>query len=104
LDYCRGGFLRCRSDVPKPKSTVSVSRFFGDLCEQKALDPTQRWFGADPAAFHLFDNVMARLAEMERELTIERTRAGLVARQLGRIGGRNGQGLLPVAGSAFASK
>jgi len=36
-----------------------------------------------------FFHVMASLAEMERELTIERTRAGLeVARQLGRIGGR----------------
>ena len=35
------------------------------------------------------DPVMASLAEMERELTIERTRAGLeVARQLGRKGGR----------------
>jgi DNA invertase Pin-like site-specific DNA recombinase len=32
---------------------------------------------------------MASLAEMERELTVERTRAGLaVARQLGRRGGR----------------
>jgi DNA invertase Pin-like site-specific DNA recombinase len=32
---------------------------------------------------------MASLAEMERELTVERTRAGLeVARQLGRKGGR----------------
>jgi len=36
-----------------------------------------------------FFHVMASLAEMERELTIERTRAGLeVARQLGRKGGR----------------
>jgi len=36
-----------------------------------------------------FFHVMARLAEMERELTVERTRAGLeVARQLGRKGGR----------------
>ncbi|TAL94860.1 MAG: recombinase family protein [Paraburkholderia sp.] len=36
-----------------------------------------------------FFRVMASLAEMERELTIERTRAGLeVARQLGRKGGR----------------
>jgi DNA invertase Pin-like site-specific DNA recombinase len=35
-----------------------------------------------------FFHVMASLAEMERELTIERTRAGLeVARQLGRKGG-----------------
>lgn len=36
-----------------------------------------------------FFNVMASLAEMERELVVERTRAGLeAARQLGRIGGR----------------
>ncbi|HOV88069.1 MAG TPA: recombinase family protein [Syntrophobacteraceae bacterium] len=36
-----------------------------------------------------FFHVMAALAEMERELTVERTRAGLeVARQLGRKGGR----------------
>ncbi|MFT4066553.1 recombinase family protein [Paraburkholderia sp.] len=36
-----------------------------------------------------FFHVMASLAEMERELTIERTRAGLeVAKQLGRKGGR----------------
>jgi DNA invertase Pin-like site-specific DNA recombinase len=35
---------------------------------------------------------MASLAEMERELTIERTRAGLdVARRLGRRGGRKRQ-------------
>jgi DNA invertase Pin-like site-specific DNA recombinase len=36
-----------------------------------------------------FFHVMASLAEMERELTVERTRAGLeAARQLGRKGGR----------------
>ncbi len=36
-----------------------------------------------------FFHVMASLAEMERELTIERTRTGLeVAKQLGRKGGR----------------
>jgi len=36
-----------------------------------------------------FFQVMASLAEMERELTVERTRAGLeAARQLGRKGGR----------------
>lgn len=35
---------------------------------------------------------MASLAEMERELAVERTRAGLeVARQLGRKGGRKRQ-------------
>ncbi len=39
-----------------------------------------------------FFNVMASLAEMERELIVERTRAGLdVARQLGRKGGRKRQ-------------
>jgi DNA invertase Pin-like site-specific DNA recombinase len=39
-----------------------------------------------------FFHVMARLAEMERELTVERTRAGLeVARLLGRKGGRKRQ-------------
>ena len=36
-----------------------------------------------------FFHVMASLAQMERELTIERTRAGLeIARELGRKGGR----------------
>ena len=39
-----------------------------------------------------FFHVMASLAEMEKELTVERTRAGLeVARQLGRKGGRKRQ-------------
>jgi DNA invertase Pin-like site-specific DNA recombinase len=39
-----------------------------------------------------FFHIMASLAEMERELTVERTRAGLeVARQLGRRGGRKRQ-------------
>lgn len=40
-------------------------------------------------AGRFFFHVMASLAQMERELTIERTQAGLaVARQKGRIGGR----------------
>lgn len=39
-----------------------------------------------------FFHVMASLSQMERELTIERTRAGLeIARQLGRKGGRKRQ-------------
>ncbi len=43
-------------------------------------------------AGRFFFHVMASLAEMERELTVERTRAGLeVARQLGRTGGRKRQ-------------
>jgi DNA invertase Pin-like site-specific DNA recombinase len=44
------------------------------------------------ASGRFFFHVMASLAEMELELTIERTQAGLrVARQLGRIGGRKRQ-------------
>jgi DNA invertase Pin-like site-specific DNA recombinase len=40
-------------------------------------------------AGRFFFEVMARLAEMEHDLAVERTRAGLeVARQLGRKGGR----------------
>ena len=41
------------------------------------------------ASGRFFFNIMASLAQMERELNVERTRAGLaVARQLGREGGR----------------
>lgn len=41
------------------------------------------------ASGRFFFHVMASLAEMERELTVERTRAGLAAaRKLGRVGGR----------------
>jgi len=41
------------------------------------------------SAGRFFFHVMASLAQMERELTLERTKAGLVAaRNLGRIGGR----------------
>lgn len=44
------------------------------------------------ASGRFFFHVMASLAEMERELIVERTRAGLeVARQLGRTGGRKQQ-------------
>ena len=40
-------------------------------------------------AGRFFFHIMARLAQMERELIVERTRAGLAAaRQLGRVGGR----------------
>jgi DNA invertase Pin-like site-specific DNA recombinase len=48
--------------------------------------------GTEKLQQSLFFHVMASLAQMERELTIERTRAGLaVARQLGRKGGRKRQ-------------
>lgn len=44
------------------------------------------------ASGRFFFHVMASLAEMERELTTERTRAGLeTARKLGRKGGRKRQ-------------
>lgn len=44
------------------------------------------------ASGRFFFHVMASLAEMERELIVERTRAGLeIARQLGRTGGRKRQ-------------
>ena len=44
------------------------------------------------ASGRFFFHFMASLAEMERELTVERTRAGLeAARQLGRKGGRKRQ-------------
>ena len=40
-------------------------------------------------AGRFFFHIMASLAQMERELTVERTRAGLAAaRKLGRVGGR----------------
>ena len=43
-------------------------------------------------AGRFFFHVMASLAQMERELIIERTRAGLVAaKRLGRVGGRKRQ-------------
>ena len=57
-----------------------ISRYLTDAIH--TATPSSRFF------FH----VMASLAEMERELTVERTRAGLeVARQLGRKGGRKRQ-------------
>jgi DNA invertase Pin-like site-specific DNA recombinase len=40
-------------------------------------------------AGRFFFHIMASLAQMERELIVERTRAGLAAaRKLGRVGGR----------------
>lgn len=75
------------------RSVKHLVDIVGDLCQQgiqfksltDAIDtstPSGRFF------FH----VMASLAEMERELTVERTRAGLeIARQLGRKGGRKRQ-------------
>ncbi len=48
--------------------------------------------GTGTPSDRFFFHVMASLAEMERELTVKRTRAGLeVARKLGRKGGRKRQ-------------
>lgn len=65
--------------------TWSVS-FTNRVCSSKALRmPSTPARPRDASFFH----VMASVAEMERELTVERTRAGLeVARLLGRKGGR----------------
>ncbi len=76
--------------------TVSVKhlvKIVGQLHKQgvqfKSLTDT---IDTGSASGRFFFHVMASLAEMERELTIERTRAGLeVARQLGRKGGRKRQ-------------
>ena len=58
-------------------------------------------------AGRFFFHVMASLAEMERELTVERTRAGLAtARKRGRVGGRRRlmtDGKLEAARSLLAS-
>ena len=52
------------------------------------------------ASGRFFFHIMASLAEMERELNVERTRAGLeIARQLGRKGGRKPK----MTGSKIAS-
>jgi DNA invertase Pin-like site-specific DNA recombinase len=72
------------------RSVKQLVDLVGDLREQdiqfKSL--TDAIDTATPSG-RFFFHVMASLAEMERELTVERTRAGLeVARQLGRKGGR----------------
>ncbi len=72
------------------RSVKQLADLIGDLHKQgiqfksltDAIDTTT-------SSGRFFFHVMASLAEMERELTVERTRAGLeVARQLGRKGGR----------------
>ena len=66
--------------IPEPRGLHKQSVQFKSLTD--SIDT-----GTSSGRF--FFHVMASLAEMERELTVERTRAGLeVARQLGRKGGR----------------
>ena len=66
-----------------------VSRLHKEGVQFKSLTDS---IDTGTASGRFFFHVMASLAEMERELTVERTRAGLeVARQLGRKGGRKRQ-------------
>lgn len=72
------------------RSVKSLVGWVGDLREHgvefKSLTDS---IDTGTASGRFFFHVMASLAEMERELIVERTRAGLeVARQLGRRGGR----------------
>lgn len=72
------------------RSVKNLVDLIGDLDKQgiqfKSLTDS---IDTSTTSGRFFFHVMASLAEMERELTIERTRAGLeIARQLGRKGGR----------------
>ena len=75
------------------RSVKHLVDFVGDLQKQgvhfKSLTDS---IDTGTASGRFFFHVKASLAEMERELIGERTRAGLeVARQLGRTGGRKRQ-------------
>jgi len=75
------------------RSVKHLVDFVGELQKQgvqfKSLTDS---IDTGTASGRFFFHVMASLAEMERELIVERTRAGLeVARQLGRKGGRKRQ-------------
>ena len=72
------------------RSVKQLVNLVGELQEQgihfKSLTDS---IDTSTAAGRFFFHVMASLAEMERELMVERTRAGLeIARQSGRKGGR----------------
>ena len=72
------------------RSAKQLVNLVGELQEQgihfKSLTDS---IDTSTAAGRFFFHVMASLAEMERELMVERTRAGLeIARQSGRKGGR----------------
>ena len=75
------------------RSVKNLVDLVGELAEQgvhfKSLTDS---IDTTTPSGRFFFHVMASLAEMERELTVERTRAGLeAARQLGRKGGRKRQ-------------
>ncbi len=79
--------------VSTNENTRSPERGIGQWCEGNlAYRLRLRMIDTGTASGRFFFHVMASLAEMERELIVERTRAGLeVARQLGRKGGRQRQ-------------
>lgn len=73
------------------RSVKHLVNLVGDLAKQgihfKSLTDS---IDTSTPSGRFFFHVMASLAEMERELTVERTRAGLeIARKLGRKGGRS---------------
>lgn len=75
------------------RSVKHLVDFVGELQKQGAqFKSLTDSIDTGTASGRFFFHVMASLAEMERELIVERTRAGLeVARQLGRTGGRKRQ-------------
>ncbi len=84
--------------VEEPDLRTQVSRIAGDVGElhkrgvqfKSLTDATD--IGTAAASGRFFFHVIGSLAEIERELTLERTQADLkVARQLGPTGGRNGK-------------
>ena len=75
------------------RSVKHLVDLVGELAKQGAhlKSLTDSIDTSTPSGWFFF-HVMASLAKMERELTVERTRAGMeVARQLGRKGGRKRQ-------------
>jgi DNA invertase Pin-like site-specific DNA recombinase len=72
------------------RSVKQLVTLVGELAKQEInLQSLTDAIDTSTPSGRFFFHVMASLAEMERELTVERTRAGLeVARQLGRKGGR----------------
>jgi DNA invertase Pin-like site-specific DNA recombinase len=71
------------------RSVKQLVDLVGELHKQGAQFGLTDAIDTGTPSGRFFFHVMASLAEMERELIVERTRAGLdVARQLGRKGGR----------------
>ncbi|HBX7642978.1 TPA: recombinase family protein [Klebsiella pneumoniae] len=68
-----------------------MNNFLGDeiILRQESARSITSPLNASTSASGFFFHVMSSLVEMERELIVERTRAGLAAaREQGRVGGR----------------